>query len=58
MDAGKTGAYLAMLRRAKGMTQQEAAEQLNISNKTVSKWSPAADSRISPCCLRWQNSTV
>lgn len=38
MDAGKTGAYLAMLRRAKGMTQQEAAEQLNISNKTVSKW--------------------
>lgn len=38
MDAGKTGAYLAALRRAKGMTQQEAAEQLNISNKTVSKW--------------------
>lgn len=38
MDAGKTGAYLATLRRAKGMTQQEAAEQLNISNKTVSKW--------------------
>lgn len=27
MDAGKTGAYLAALRRAKGMTQQEAAEQ-------------------------------
>ena len=38
MDAGKTGEYLAMLRRARGMTQQEAAEQLNLSNKTISKW--------------------
>lgn len=38
MDAEKTGAYLAMLRKARGMTQQEAAEQLNLSNKTISKW--------------------
>ena len=28
MDAGKTGAYLAALRKARGMTQQEAADQL------------------------------
>ena len=27
MDAGKTGAYLAALRKARGMTQQEAADQ-------------------------------
>lgn len=38
MDAVKTGAYLAMLRKARGATQQEIAEQLGISNKTVSKW--------------------
>ena len=38
MDAGKTGAYLAALRKARGMTQQEAADQLGVSNKTVSKW--------------------
>lgn len=38
MDAEKTGAYLAMLRKARGMTQQEAAERLNLSNKTISKW--------------------
>ena len=38
MDAEKTGAYLAMLRKIKGMTQQEAAERLGVSNKTVSKW--------------------
>ena len=38
MDAQKTGAYLAMLRKVRGMTQQEAADRLGVSNKTVSKW--------------------
>ena len=38
MDAAKTGGYLAMLRKTKGLTQQEAAEQLGVSNKTVSIW--------------------
>lgn len=38
MDAEKTGAYLAMLRKARGMTQQEIADQLGVSNKTISKW--------------------
>lgn len=38
MDAMKTGAYLAMLRKARGATQQEIADQLGVSNKTVSKW--------------------
>ena len=38
MDAVKTGAYLAMLRKTRGMTQQEAADRLGVSNKTVSKW--------------------
>ena len=37
MDATKTGSYLAMLRKARGMTQQEAADRLGVSNKTVSK---------------------
>ena len=38
MDANKTGAYLAMLRKTKGLTQEAAAEILGVSNKTVSKW--------------------
>lgn len=38
MDTAKTGAYLASLRKAAGMTQQDAADRLGISNKTVSKW--------------------
>lgn len=42
MDAQKTGTYLAALRKARGMTQQEAADQLGVSNKTVSKWENGA----------------
>lgn len=38
MDTMKTGSYLAALRKGAGMTQQEAADRLSISNKTISKW--------------------
>ncbi len=32
------GGFMAALRRARGMTQQEVADRLNVSNKTISKW--------------------
>lgn len=38
MDTTKTGSYLAALRKDAGMTQQEAADRLGVSNKTISKW--------------------
>lgn len=38
MDTVKTGSYLAALRKGAGMTQQEVADWLGVSNKTVSKW--------------------
>lgn len=38
MDTMKTGGYLAALRKGAGMTQQEAADRLGVSNKTISKW--------------------
>ena len=38
MDTMKTGSYLAALRKDAGMTQQEAADRLGVSNKTISKW--------------------
>lgn len=38
MDCAKIGKLIEHLRKEKGLTQKEAAEQLNISNKTVSKW--------------------
>lgn len=38
MEKKTMGSFLAVLRKAKGMTQQEVADKLNVSNKTVSKW--------------------
>ena len=38
MDSNKIGAFIAELRKEKGLTQSALAEQLNISNRTVSKW--------------------
>ena len=42
MDVEKTGAYLASLRRGRGMTQHQVADILGVSNKTVSKWESGA----------------
>lgn len=38
MEKKTMGSFLAALRKAKGMTQQEVADKLNVSNKTISKW--------------------
>lgn len=37
-NTNNTGEFLKSLRVAKGLTQMELAEYLNVSNKTVSKW--------------------
>ena len=38
MDAKKTGAFIAQLRKEKNMTQQELGEKLFVTNKTISRW--------------------
>ena len=38
MDMKKTGELLTRLRKEKGMTQKQAAEVLQVSDRTVSKW--------------------
>lgn len=38
MEKKTMGAFLAALRKANGYTQQEVADKLNVSNKTISKW--------------------
>lgn len=38
MDQAKTGRFIADQRKALGLTQRQLAQQLSISDKTVSKW--------------------
>ncbi|TCT17039.1 transcriptional regulator with XRE-family HTH domain [Natranaerovirga pectinivora] len=38
MKMRSIGSFIASLRKANGMTQQEVADRLLVSNKTVSKW--------------------
>lgn len=38
MDQLKIGSFLKKLRQEKGLTQEQLAEQLNISNRSVSRW--------------------
>ena len=38
MDQKKTGARIGALRREKGLTQEQLAERLGVSRRTVSRW--------------------
>ena len=43
MDQIKTGRLLKQLRKEKGLTQEQLAERLNISSRTVSRWETGAN---------------
>jgi transcriptional regulator with XRE-family HTH domain len=38
MDKRKIGSFIALCRREKGLTQEQLAEQLQVTGKSVSKW--------------------
>ncbi len=38
MEQKTIGAFIAVLRKANGMTQKDLAEKLNVSDKTISRW--------------------
>ena len=38
MERHSIGQFIAILRKANGMTQQEVADRLHVSNKAVSRW--------------------
>ena len=38
MDNAKTGKLIAEMRKKQGLTQQQLADKMNLSNKTISKW--------------------
>lgn len=38
MDQKKIGEFLRTLRKEKGLTQEQLAEEFNVSGRTVSRW--------------------
>ncbi len=38
MDQKQIGSFLKELRKEKNITQEQLAEQLNVSGRTVSRW--------------------
>ena len=38
MAKNTIGQFIAALRKANGLTQQDVADRLNVSNKAVSRW--------------------
>ena len=52
MDANKMGAFIASIRKEKGMTQAELASKVFLSDKTISKWERGAGLRAA-CWQAW-----
>lgn len=44
MDNIQTGRLIAELRKKQGLTQQQLADKLDLSNKTISKWESGSGS--------------
>ena len=44
MDNIQNGRLIAELRKKQGLTQQQLADKLNLSNKTISKWESGSGS--------------
>lgn len=38
MDPSKTGRLIAKQRRMQNLTQEQLAQRIGVSNKTISKW--------------------
>lgn len=58
MNQKKTGELIRSLRKERGLTQQQLACRMSISDKTVSKWERAQVRRICPCSRCCRNSSV
>ena len=46
MDQQKIGRFLKALRKEKGLTQEQLAEQFSVSSRTVSRWETGSNSML------------
>lgn len=49
MNQEKIGRFIAQARKKKTYTQEQLAEKLGVSNRTVSRWENGSAMRVSPC---------
>lgn len=49
MNQEKIGRFIAQARKKKAYTQEQLAEKLGVSNRTVSRWENGSAMRVSPC---------
>ena len=53
MDQKQIGLFLKELRKQKGITQGQLAEQLNVSDRTVSRWENGNNMMLGSKGLTW-----
>ena len=58
MNQIKISAFLKELRKEKNLTQEQLAEQLNVSGRTVSRWETGTNMPDVSILVEWQNSIM
>ena len=58
MDSIKTGQFIAQIRKEKEITQRQLAEELFISDKTISKWETGKGMPDVSLCYRCAKSSA
>ena len=55
MDQQKIGAFLKVLRKQKGLTQEQIAEKFNVSSRTVSRWENGINLHSTNLAKLWEH---
>ena len=56
MDTKKIGEFLKVLRKERGLTQEQLAEILLVSGRTISRWETGTNMPDLSILIKWQSS--